>query len=253
MFPDGEGEGRWPHPLSQLSQKRFETMITGKLIQNGKSKSFTAEIHAMTFDLVGLNIVPNSYKTKDNHPDYHVEAKTPRGRILRIGSMWKAVSEKSGNAYFSISLTDRMRREWRMNAVRNEEMAKGEWQVVPLAGGKTDQIMLNGKIELLEDDAMVGSIGSYDFDIDFVGVPNVYKASDDHPDYHIVVKSPAGVEIRMGSIWKSISDSTGNAYLSLSFYSPFGSQHRANGLRRDEEPEGQYEIVPLSSPKAMAA
>jgi len=228
-------------------------MITGTLTENKKSDGFDAEIHAMTFDLTGIRVVTNSFKTKDNHPDYHLEFQTPRGRALRIGSMWKAVSEKSGNAYFSISITDKMGRDWRMNAVRNEEMAAGAWQIVPLAGGKTDQVMLNGKIELLEDDALVGSIGSYDFDIDFVGLPNDYKASDDHPDYHIEVKSPAGVAIRMGSIWRQASDRTGAEYLSMSFYSPFGGQHRANGLRREGDPDGQYEIVPLTGPKAAAA
>jgi len=196
-------------------------MITGTLTENKKSDGFDAEIHAMTFDLTGIRVVTNSFKTKDNHPDYHLEFQTPRGRALRIGSMWKAVSEK--------------------------------WQIVPLAGGKTDQVMLNGKIELLEDDALVGSIGSYDFDIDFVGLPNDYKASDDHPDYHIEVKSPAGVAIRMGSIWRQASDRTGAEYLSMSFYSPFGGQHRANGLRREGDPDGLYEIVSLTGPKAAAA
>lgn len=228
-------------------------MINGKLIQNAKSEGFTAEIHAMTFDLVGLRTVPNGYKTKDNHPDYHIEATTPRGRALRIGSMWKAVSEKSGNEYFSISITDKMGRDWRMNAVRNAEMDAAEWQIVPLAGGKTEQIVLNGNIEVLEDDAMVGKIGSYEFDIDFVGVPNEFKSSDDHPDYHIVVKSPAGVEIRMGSIWNAVADRSGNDYLSMAFYSPFGTQHRANGLRREGDPSGHFEIVPFTGPKAVAA
>ena len=228
-------------------------MITGKLIENAKSAGFAAEIHAMTFDLVGLKIVTNEFKTKDNHPDYHIEFATPRGRALRIGSMWKAVSEKTGNEYFSISITDKMGRDWRMNAVRNEDMAKGEWQVVPLAGGKTEQIMLNGQIELLEDDAMVGTIGSYEFDIDFIGTPNAFKSSDDHPDYHIEVKSPAGVAIRMGSIWKATADRSGMEYLSMAFYSPYGGNHRANGLRRENDPEGVFEIVPLTGPKEVKA
>ena len=59
----------------------------------------------------------NAYKSADNHPDYHLEVRTPRGRTMRVGSMWKAVSEKSGRSYYSLALTDRMGRTWRMNAV----------------------------------------------------------------------------------------------------------------------------------------
>lgn len=228
-------------------------MITGKLTKAKKSDEFTAEIHAMTFDLVGLRVIPNTFKSKDNHPDYHIECRTPRGRALRIGSMWKAVSDKTGREYFSISITDKMGRDWRMNAVRNDDMDKNEWQIVPLAGGSTKQIMMNGKIELLEDDALVGTIGSYDFDMDFVAVANAFKQSDDHPDYHIVVKSPAGVEIRMGSVWRALAEASGNEYYSIAFYSPFGDQHRANGLRREGDASGVYEIVPFSALKDVQA
>ena len=51
----------------------------------------------------------------------------------------------------------------------------------------------------------------------------------------------------MGSIWKATSDRTGNEYLSLAFSSPMGAQHRANGLRREDAPSGEYEIVAFAS------
>ena len=226
-------------------------MITGTM--NELKNGFTMDIHSMTFDLKNLRVQTNTFKSKDNHPDYHIECTTPRGRPLRIGSMWKSVSEKTQNEYYSIVITDRMGRDWRMNAVRNEDMAAGEWQIVPLAGGRTEQILLRGSIEAVEDDALVGNIGSYDFDFDFVAYANEFKASDDHPDWHIEVKSPAGVGVRMGSIWNQEADRTGNEYLSVAFWSPTGTQHRANGLTRDGDADGMFEIVALTGPRAVAA
>ena len=79
--------------------------------------------------------------------------------------------------------------------------------------------------------------------MDFVAVENAHKADPNHPDYHIEARSPAGVLIRMGSIWKTVSERSGNAYLSIAFSSPTGKQHRANGLRREDDATGAYEIV----------
>ena len=71
-------------------------MITGTLTQNADARTFTASISTMMFDIARVAVVANAYKTADTHPDYHLEVRTPRGRTMRIGSMWKAVSEKSG-------------------------------------------------------------------------------------------------------------------------------------------------------------
>lgn len=218
-------------------------MITGTLTQNANGKTFTATISTMLFDIASLAVVENAYKSADNHPDYHLEIRTPRGRTMRVGSMWKAVSEKSGRAYFSLSLTDRMGRTWRMNAVQNDETPKGTWTIVPMAGGKAEPLGLTGKTETLDDDNLAGFIGSWDFDMDFVAVENAHKTDPNHPDYHIEARSPAGVLIRMGSIWKAVSERSGKAYLSIAFSTPTGRQHRANGLRRDDDATGAYEIV----------
>lgn len=227
-------------------------MITGTLIQNATASTFTASISTMLFDIARIAVVPNGYKTADNHPDFHLEIRTPRGRTMRVGSMWKAISEKSGRSYFSLSLTDRMGRVWRMNAVRNEETPENQWQIVPLAGGKTDPITLTGRIETLDDDNLAGFIGSYDFDMDFTAVENPHKTDPNHPDYHIEARSPAGVLIRMGSIWKAKSERSGAEYLSIAFSSPTGTQHRANGLRREDTPSGEYEIVAFASGELTA-
>ena len=226
-------------------------MITGTLTQNAKTNTFTASISTMLFDIARIAVAPNAYKTADNHPDFHLEVRTPRGRTLRVGSMWKAVSDKSGRAYFSLAITDRMNRTWRMNAVRNDETPEGTWQIVPMTGGKTEGIAITGKIETLDDDNLAGFIGSYDFDMDFVAVEKPEKADPNHPDYHIEARSPAGVLIRMGSIWKATSERTGTEYLSIAFSTPTGTQHRANGLRRDDAPSGEYEVVALTAPDVV--
>ena len=218
-------------------------MITGTLTQNANAKGFTATVSTMLFDIARIAVVENAYKSADNHPDYHLEVRTPRGRTLRIGSMWKAVSEKSGRAYYSLALTDRMGRTWRMNAVQGGETPEGTWTIVPMTGGKTETLALTGKIELLDDGNLAGFIGGYDFDMDFVAIEKPEKADPNHPDYHIEARSPGGVLIRMGSIWKAVSERTGNAYLSIAFSSPTGTQHRANGLRRDGDATGAWEIV----------
>ena len=145
-------------------------MIAGTLTHNADAETYTLDVHTMLFDLVGLRVAPNPYKTADNHPDFGIEARTPRGRTIRVGSMWTAVSKVSGREYFSIALTDRMGRTWRMNAVQGEETAADAWRVVPLAGGRTEPTVVTGRIETLDDGNLAGSIGGYDFDMDFVAI-----------------------------------------------------------------------------------
>lgn len=221
-------------------------MIAGTLTRNADGETFALSVATMLFDLAHLRVVPNAYKTADHHPDHHIEVRTPRGRVMRVGSMWSAVSERSKRAYHSIALTDRMGRNWRMNAVRDEAMPQDEWRIVPLAGGSPEPIALTGRIETLDDGNLAGSIGGYDFDMDFVAVENAHKASDDHPDWHIEARSPAGRVVRMGSIWKATSQRSGNEYLSIAFHAPLGTQHRANALVREGEAPGTYAVVALT-------
>jgi uncharacterized protein (DUF736 family) len=221
-------------------------MITGTLTRNADGETYTLSVATLMFEIARLNVVPNGYKSADNHPDHHIEVRTPRGRTMRVGSMWSATSKTSKRAYFQIALTDRMGRSWRMNAVRDDEVAADEWRVVPLAGGETRPIALTGRIETLDDGNLAGSMGSYDFDMDFVAVENAHKTSDDHPDWHIEARSPAGRIVRMGSIWRATSERSGNAYLSIAFRAPMGTQHRANAFPREGEAPCTYEVVALT-------
>ncbi|UWQ19793.1 DUF736 family protein [Jannaschia sp. M317] len=220
-------------------------MITGTLTRNADGETYNLSVATLMFDIAHLRVVPNGYKSADNHPDHHIEVRTPRGRVMRVGSMWAATSKTSKREYFQIALTDQMGRTWRMNAVRDEEMPKDVWRIVPLAGGETRPIALTGRIETLDDGNLAGFIGSYDFDMDFVAVENAHKTTDDHPDWHIEARSPAGRIVRMGSIWRATSERSGNAYLSIAFHAPMGTQHRANAFRREDEAPGTYKVVAL--------
>ena len=227
-------------------------MITGTLRTDAQGQPVTASVSTLLFDLPRIGVVPNAHKAADNHPDHHLEFRTPRGRVLRVGAMWSAVSERTQRPYHSLALTDRMGRTWRMNAVRNDESPEGEWAIVPLAGGPTLPIALTGKIETLDDDNLAGAVGSYDFDMDFAAVENAHKAEDTHPDWHMEARSPGGVVIRMGSVWRAVSQRSGRAYLSLAFMSPLGPQHRANALAREGAAPGTYEIVALAGGETAA-
>ena len=70
-------------------------MITGTLTRNAGGTTFTLSVATLTFDLARLSVVPNAYKTADTHPDHHIEVRTPRGRTMRVGSMWSAVARTS--------------------------------------------------------------------------------------------------------------------------------------------------------------
>ena len=225
-------------------------MIAGTLTRNADGTSYGLSVSTLMFDIARLSVQPNPYKSADNHPDFQITARTPRGRVMRVGSMWAAVSKTSQREYFQIALTDRMGRTWRMNAVQGEEMETGSWRIVPLAGGATEAIALTGTVETLDDGNLALSIGSYDFDMDAVAVENAHKTSDDHPDWHIEARSPGGNVVRMGSIWRATSAASGNDYLSIAFHSPMGGQHRANGLRRDGDAPGVFEVAALTPPSA---
>lgn len=220
-------------------------MITGTLKPVAKTSNFTLSIATLLFDIAALRVIPNDFKKADNHPDYQIEVRTPRGNYLRVGSMWKAVGATSGNAYFSITITDRNGKTWRMNAVRNDTTPKGEFTIVPLAGGDPSPIMVGGTLEQTDDGALVGIIESYDFSMNVVLMPVEEKLDEKHPDFRMEVTSPSGTVIRIGSAWATTSE-RGNAYYSLSFYAPTGTQHRANAVQSDGAKAGQFNIIKLT-------
>lgn len=228
-------------------------MFTGTLKPAAKSKAFILDISSLRFEIAGLRITPNPHKQADNHPDYLIEVRTPRGNMLRVGSMWKAKSATTGNEYFSITVTDRNGTQWRMNAVRNETTPNGEFTIVPLAGGEASPIMRGGTLELTDDGAMTGLIESYDFSMNVTLIPVAEKAKDDHPDFRIEAWSPSGKIIRIGSAWAATSQ-VGNDYLQLSFWSPLGETHRANAVQANDETAGTFNVIKMAEqPQSNAA
>ena len=104
---------------------------------------------------------------------------------------------------------------------------------------------IDGQIIRTDDNAITGWIASLTFDVDITLSKNPHKAKDTHPDYEITTRTPRNRIIRIGSAWEQTSERTGNKYLSLAVN--VGSQQvRVNALRSDEDPEGEYRLVPLA-------
>jgi len=104
---------------------------------------------------------------------------------------------------------------------------------------------IEGKITRTDGEALTGWIASLTFDVEITLAPNPHKAKDTHPDYEIIAKTPRARLIRIGSAWEQTSRTTGNDYLSLSI-TVNGEQVRVNALRSEEDPEGEYRLVPLA-------
>ena len=104
-------------------------MLDGKLTRMDADDAFTGEIVSMEFDFP-FTMVPNAHKQKDSHPDYVIEARTPKNRVIRIGSAWAARS-RAGNDYYQLAL-NLARGTVRANAVQEDEMNPGEYRLIPL-------------------------------------------------------------------------------------------------------------------------
>ncbi|WP_298938007.1 DUF736 family protein [uncultured Ruegeria sp.] len=104
-------------------------MIDGKLTRMDADDAFAGEIASVAFDFP-FTMVPNTHKRKDSHPDYVIEALTPKNRAIRIGSAWASQS-RAGNDYFSLAL-NLQQGVVRANAVKDEETGAGEYRIIPL-------------------------------------------------------------------------------------------------------------------------
>lgn len=90
-------------------------MYTGQITRMDADDAFTGDIASLDFDFRFTGL-PNTFKTKDSHPDYHIEARSPRGRSIRIGSAWSAKS-RAGNAYLQLAFNLPGQPQIRVNAV----------------------------------------------------------------------------------------------------------------------------------------
>ena len=106
-------------------------MYNGRITAMDADEAYVGDIASQSFDF-GFSMVPNTFKAKDSHPDFHVEVRSPRGRAIRIGSAWKATSQR-GNDYFQIALNVEGVGQIRVNAVTDPELDEGSFRIIPLA------------------------------------------------------------------------------------------------------------------------
>jgi len=75
---------------------------------------FIGHIADLAFD-ADIELVPNPRKSKDEHPEFVIYGKSPRGRRVEIGAAWSRVSQND-NEYLSMSLSI-MGNQVRVNAL----------------------------------------------------------------------------------------------------------------------------------------
>lgn len=106
-------------------------MYTGTLTKMDADDAFAGDIASLDFD-INFTMVANTFKSKDTHPDYVIEARSPRGRLVRIGSAWAARS-RAGNDYLSLAFAlPGQSGPVRANAVRGEDAGEG-YKIIPMA------------------------------------------------------------------------------------------------------------------------
>lgn len=106
-------------------------MYTGQITMMDADNAFTGDIASLEFDFRFTGL-PNTFKTKDSHPDFHLEARSPRGRTIRIGSAWEAKS-RAGNKYLQLVINHPNQGQIRVNAVQDEEAQAGTFRIIPMA------------------------------------------------------------------------------------------------------------------------
>ena len=97
--------------------------------------TFAGTIYSLSFDL-DITLVDNPYKSKDSHPDYAINGKSPRGKSLRVGSAWNAIGQTSGKPYLSLSIDLGTGTTIRANAfpATGEDANDGDYFISSLAG-----------------------------------------------------------------------------------------------------------------------
>ena len=106
-------------------------MYDGKLTKMDADDAFTGEIASLDFD-INFNMVPNPHKANDKHPDYCIEARSPRGKYIRIGSAWAGLS-KAGNEYLSLAFNiANQNGPVRVNAMVEEGGDPSQYRIFPM-------------------------------------------------------------------------------------------------------------------------
>ncbi len=106
-------------------------MYCGELTKMDGDDAWTGHVASVDMD-VEIALVPNGYKSLDAHPDYVIEARSPKGRVIRVGSAW-AMRSRAGNEYLSLVLNLPNQAPVRVNAVVDERAEPGTYRIIPLS------------------------------------------------------------------------------------------------------------------------
>ena len=105
-------------------------MYSGELTKMDADDAWAGHVASVNLD-VDITLVPNEHKSADAHPDYVIEARSPKGRVIRIGSGW-AMRSRAGNDYLSLVLNLPNQAPVRVNAVADERAEPGSYRIIPL-------------------------------------------------------------------------------------------------------------------------
>ena len=103
-------------------------MFTGMLEKMDADEAYAGHVASLTLD-VDVTLAPNPFKEAEAHPDYMIEARSPKGRAIRVGSAW-AMTSRAGNAYLSLVLNVPGQPPVRVNAVAEGDA--GSYRIIPL-------------------------------------------------------------------------------------------------------------------------
>lgn len=219
-------------------------MFAGNLTENATNNTFAGTLVSRNFD-IGIKLVaitPTSAKA----PNFEVIARNTSGRNIKIGSAWDQKSG-AGNRYISMQI-DVGDGPFRVNAVQTETARGSEaFDIIPFVGNQAIKSgSVSGELTAMDaDNAFTGYVANMSLDLDFTLIENAYKTEEKHPDYHIVMSSPKGVEIRIGAAWMAQGQNSGNDYISLLINTPDGDL-RVNAVQNEEQRGGNtFSIIPF--------
>lgn len=104
-------------------------MYSGMLEKMDADDAYAGHIASLALD-IEVSVVPNPFKDAEAHPDYMIEARSPKGRAIRVGSAW-AMTSRAGNAYLSLVLNVPEQTPVRLNAVAEGDGRR--YRIIPLA------------------------------------------------------------------------------------------------------------------------
>ena len=219
-------------------------MFAGNLTENAKKNTFAGTLVSRNFD-IGIKLVAIT-PTSKKAPNFEVIARNTSGREIKIGAAWDQESS-AGNRYISMQI-DVGDGPFRVNAVQTEETRGSEaFDIIPFVGNQAIKSgSVSGELTAMDaDNAFTGYVANMSLDLDFTLIENAYSTEDKHPDYHIVMSSPKGVEIRIGAAWMAQGQNSGNDYISLLINTPDGDL-RVNAVQSEEQRGGNtFSIIPF--------